>query len=326
MFDNTEGSDFIVRKWKWNSIQLFVLFAITFVAIYLTATIMYDIGDKVFFFVTLSCIFGALSWFTITFASRNRDLVMATEFQNAMLASAAQLSTRFCFITKRDGTIVYIDPGFQKLFTHFMHSGGGTIDGLLTYTDVDEEMKQKIIDVLKQNNRDQLLLALKDAEGNPSPMMVTIDPLPRPKGYFLFRGRDYVEKRSTENEKVSTEKTADATSALLLAQALYALPEGVLITDSNGAITYVNHTLEEWLGFGIGEMLARPLKLEQICHQYAGNEIGWPVFNNFEGELTLQHKNRTLVPLKIRQTLVRQNGNVLGLSAIISQPENAKSK
>ena len=93
---------------------------------------MNDTGSKTLFLrdpVTLSI--GSLTWLTIYFSARLRDLVLATEFQNAMLASAAQLSTRFCLITKRDGSIVYVDPGFQKLFPHFMQSNDRNIDGLL---------------------------------------------------------------------------------------------------------------------------------------------------------------------------------------------------
>ena len=319
-------SDFIVRRWKWGSTQLLALFGITFVAIYLTASIMYDLGDRAFFFGVLTFVFGILCWFNITLASRNRDLVMATEFQNTLLASSAQLGTRFCFIIKSDGAIVYIDPGFQKLFQAFMHSSNANIDGLLTFAEVGDEARKAILETLSQNKNGRQQLTFKDSEGTLLPMMVTIDVLPRPKGYFLFRGRDFIEKRSAVAEALPEKNTSDMTSALLLSHALYALPEGILVTDKSGFITYVNHTLEDWLGYGTGEMLMRPLKLEEICHRYSGREIGSVLFDDFEGEVALRRKDNTLASLKIRQALVRQHSEVLGISAVISQVDPITKK
>jgi PAS domain-containing protein len=325
---NIEQSDFVIRRWKWGSFQLLALFAITFVAIYLTASIMYDLGDRAFFFSILTFVFGVLCWFNIVIATRHRDLVMATEFQNTLLASSAQLGTRFCFITKRSGAIVYIDPGFQKLFQPFMHSGNASIDGFLTYAEVGEEVRARILDILAQNKNDRQQLTLKTPEGIQLPMMVSIDILARPNGYFLFRGRDFIEKRNTAvPDNMVVEKSAtDTTSALLLSHALYALPEGILVADKTGKITYINHTLEEWLGYGTGEMLMMPLTLEEICHRYAGREVGSAPFEDFEGDVTLKRKDHTLVFFQIHQTVVRQSGDILGMSAIVSLPETAAKK
>jgi len=321
LFHNTEGSDFIVRNRRPLAIRLFLAFAIAFIAIYTAASLMSamnTMGSKGIFFLILTLTIGVLGWVTMISASQHRDLVLATEFQNAMLASAVQLSTRFCLITKRDGSIVYIDPGFQKLFPQFMHGDGRTIDGLFTSAGILPDVIKKISTALERYQAERVMMPFKDAAGNITPMIITIDVLPRPKGYFLFRGRDFIEKRT------APKSDADTTSALLLEQALYVLPEGVLITNSAGLVTYVNHALEEWLGYTTGEMLIVPLTIERICHQYAGVAIGQPVLDNFNGEILLRSKNGTIVTMYIRQKLLRDKDQVLGLSAIISPAESAK--
>jgi two-component system cell cycle sensor histidine kinase/response regulator CckA len=316
--DNTDGSDFIVRKRIPVPVQIILIFAVAFVAIYTTGCIISDTGGRVTFIVTLILTIGSLTWFTVYFSSRLRDLVLATEFQNAMLASAAQLSTRFCLITKRDGSIVYIDPGFQKAFPIFLQNTDRTIDGLLSGTGIAKEVIHKIILTLQQNLSDRVLLNFREGDGAAFQIMMTIDPLPRPKGYLLLRGRDYVEKRSSD-----TQRTVQSPGSVI-AHALNALHEGILIADGSGTISYVNRALEEWLGFGPGEMLARPYnKTGHILYQYEGMDAGRLIGSDFEGDIVLQRKDRSLVTMEIRQSSL---GTGAGLSAIIRPAGDAKKK
>ena len=121
-------ADFIVRKPKPHLYQLALIFVVAFAVIFFTGqNSASNVGYYVFMLTSLIVI-GSLAWFTIYFSISTRDAVVITEFQNALFASAAGLSSRFCFIIKRDGTIVYFDPGFQKVFPFFsqMDTNGGT--------------------------------------------------------------------------------------------------------------------------------------------------------------------------------------------------------
>jgi PAS domain-containing protein len=318
LFSNTDGSDFIVRKWRPPAIHLIFIFAIAFVVIYLTAIIMSDMGNRAYFFMVLVVIIGSLGSFTVFFAARIRDLMLATEFQNAMLASAAQLSTKFCLITKHDGTIVYIDPGFQKIFPHFMRSGSHTIDGLLKSAGIEPHILRQVVTILNKNQADRIVLDFKDSQGKSMPMMVTVDVLPRPKGYFLFRGRDFVENRAATNT------SSDNSNSILLAHALYTLPQGALITNALGQVTYVNRVLENWLGYQQGELLASTVSLPQIFQQYPDSTAGKMLLVDYEGEVGLLRKDKTLMTLHVRQNTVHENGQFLGVSAIVLPAEDAK--
>jgi two-component system cell cycle sensor histidine kinase/response regulator CckA len=318
--NNVKDTDFIIRKRYPLIIQLLVIFSVSFVAIYLSAFIMNDLGSKVFFFITLAIIIGSLNIFTILLILRNRDLVLATEFQNAMLASAAQLSSQFCLITKRDGAIVYIDPAFQKFFPLFMRSDNRTVDSFLLGEDVPEDIIKAVFATLENNVSDRILIPFKDSTGTAMPMMVTIDILPRPKGYFLFRGREYVEKRRLSGESINS------ANALLLAHAINELSEGMLAADTNGVVAYLNQTLEEWLGYNEGEIIASSLNLKDIIYQYAGNEAGKITQGNFQGEVVLRHKNKTLITLQLQQLLLMDNDKPLGISAVFNHADTLKKK
>src|SRR5579872_403489 len=109
---NAEESDFIVREHTPLPMRLFLVFTASFVIIFTAASIM-NLPNKNFYILLILLLsFGASIWCIFLYSSRLRDLVMITEFQNTMLASAAQLSSRFCLITRSDGNIAYIDPGF----------------------------------------------------------------------------------------------------------------------------------------------------------------------------------------------------------------------
>jgi PAS domain-containing protein len=319
LFHNTEGSDFIVRKRIPLAIQIFLIFVIAFAAIYLTACAMRNTGSAKLFISTLTLTISTLAWFTIYYSARLRDLVLATEFQNTMLASAAQLSTRFCLITKRDGSIVYIDQGFQKMFPHFLQSNDRNVDGLLDAAGVSRDTISKIVLLLQHAKSDRVLLPLRDGSGAITQFMMSIDILPRPKGYFLLRGRNYVEKRGAEAGSASQESSMD----LGLAQALGLLPAGILVTNNGGVITYANRVLEEWLGFAPGEMLSQSFKTSQIIYQYSGKEVGRPLNADFDGDVVLQRKDRSLITMQIRQVAF---GKPPALSAIIDMAGAVKKK
>jgi two-component system cell cycle sensor histidine kinase/response regulator CckA len=315
--NNTDGSDFIVRRRIPLALQIMLVFLIAFIAIYVSASITNNTDSKALFFFTLTLSIGTLTGLAVYFSARLRDLVMATEYQNAMLASAARLSTRFCLITKRDGSIVYIDPGFQKLFPHFMRSNDRNIETLLKGAGIQRDMVQKIFLMLQQGANDRALLAFKEDNGAPLNIMLSVDALPRPKGYFLLRGRDYVEKRTTESSPAQPEGTAPLASALNL------LPDGLLVADGNGALTYVNRTLEEWLGFDTNEIFARPYKVGHVFYQYGGRDAGRLVIDDFEGDIVLQRKDSSLITMHIRQAAL---GKSAGISAVITQPDGVKKK
>lgn len=316
IISNTEGSDFIIRHRIPLRIQIFLMFAVAFILIAIASAYISSPDGRAVYYTTLLIGIGSLGWFTILFASQQRDLVLATEFQNAILASAAQLSTRFCLITKRDGSLVYFDPSFQRIFAPYMQGGNRTIDVLLENAGVAGDVARGIISKLEQNKNDRVLFRLQDADNEVLPIMLSIEALPRPKGYFLMRGRDYIEKRN-----VDTDNEQPLPGSLL--HALGALPDGLLVTDASGTITYANSILEEWLDYRAGEIVAQKLSKHNILYQYASHNPGVMVNETYAGDIALQRRDQSIIALQIRQAALDNQGSI---SAILTLPDGLKKK
>ncbi len=320
--ENTDGSDFIVRKRRPFAMQILMVFIMVCISIYLAAVFMDGADGGMLFSAVLVFTIGMLGWFTIYLTQRNRDLVMATEFQNAMLASAAQLSTRFCVITKRDGTIVYIDPGFQKTFPHFIQTGSHTIDGLLMSAEVPDDIYKQISKTLEKQAPLNITIPFKSPTGKPMPMVVSIDLLPRPRGYFLFRGRDYVEKRHAAEGTMALAEPPQQTS--LFTAAMRSLPGAAVLFNANYEVVYASPVFEELLGFGKGELQAAQLRYEHLCYQYEGHPAAKIVGGDFDGAITLHRKDRSLIALYGVQK--RLQGNENGIFLLVEPLEGAKKK
>lgn len=315
LISEIETSDFIVRNRIPRSAQIAIIFLAAFDIICFAAYILNDSSITAAFLIILMLSIGMLGFITFYFINRFRKLILATEFQTAMLASAAQLGTRFCFIVNSEGMIFYVDPGFQKFFTNFIDSGSRTLKSLLAFAEVPAEPGNKLFTAIKQGKSDHLMLTFPGKDGQQVNVMTTIDVLPRPRGYSIIRGRDYVEKRS--QEKTVGIADDDKTTIALLDQSLYHLAGGILIANSNGRIVHVNGEFEKWLSYEPGEVVKSPIRIGQIFSQYAGHDPGVLFLNDFEGEVIIQRKDRTMISMKVQQKLLSSGNQAIGVSAFI---------
>jgi PAS domain S-box-containing protein len=314
--NNKDNSDFVVRK-RPLGFQLALIFSIALVVISVAAAVPDQTGSSVFFFVILTATISSLGWITFLLMARNRDLVLSTEFMNALLAAAAQHKLRFCLIIKPDGSAAYADPGFHRTFPQFMRIGDQTIHSLLADPSIPKETSRKIADILDKKQNGQVIMQLTNTDGAKTPLMVSIDALPRPKGYFLLRGRDYVENRSG---------AALTAADTILTQTLNALTEGVVLTNAAGKITYVNPVLENLLGYKTGQLSGTETMLGQLLHHYAGHQSMQPVMGDYEGEAALRAKDGGTIVLWIRQTVLQENDRPAGVSIIIANAPPAVKK
>ena len=318
-------ADFIVRKQKPHLYQLALIFLVAFFTIFFTGqNTGSDIGYYVFL-LTLLIVIGSLAWFTIYFSIQTRDTVVITEFQNALFASAAGLSSRFCFIIKRDGTIVYFDPGFQKVFPFFSKLDIRTIDGLLEESGVEPTISNQIYRTLENNLNDKLVIPFKGPRGEPMPMMVTVDALPRPRGFWVVRGRDYVESRSADGTEIGA--VNPDIMPILMMQMLSTLPIGMYATSPEGKIYFINSVMEQWLGYGENEIVSRGLSVQDIIYQLSDGRPGDIEVSDFEGEVTFQKKTGALLKTNVTQSVARSaSGLITGATAIVDDGSGLKKK
>lgn len=316
------AADFIIRKRRPLLIQLFLIFVVAFAILYFAGINTTSTTGHLIYLGTLILVVGSLAWFTMYFSISNRDLVMMTEFQNALFASAAGMHSRFCFIVKRDGTIVYFDPGFQTMFPYFKTMDIRTIDSLLEHENVPLEVNNKIYQVLQDGRNDRVVVNLKgDAEVS-TPMMITIDSLPRPRGFWVLRGREFIEARAGTQSGGTTEAVP-----MLLANMMNTLDVGMYATSPEGKIHFINRSLERQLGYGDNEIVTRNLGIQDIIYQISNGRPGEIEVDNFEGEVTFQKKTGALMKAHIAQSVSRDSdGIVMGATAIIHSHEDVKKK
>lgn len=317
--------DFVIRQRVPKIWQIFTLFVFFYSIIVFATEMLTHVESRAPFYIIVAFIVGALTWFTIFFEQRSRDLVLATEFQNALFASATGLNTKFCLITKKDGTIVYFDPGFQRMFPDFLKMEQRAIDLLLEIGGATQEDSRKVLSALDKGVFDKIIFSLKTSDGTRAKIILTIDPLPRPSGFFLFRAREYVEQRSTvakQEVAVRAEVAPTLTSAML-----HNLNDGVYATSASGNIQFINYMLEEWLGYDQNEVLSRQLSIEDIIYQMdkkSGENIQLASFN---GEVQLQKKNGSLLRAWLDQeVLLSPSGQVLGCSALVKPMDSPLKK
>src|SRR5690349_11273716 len=106
-------NEFVARKRVPTIIQLFILFILTLV---ITFGCLMFLADKFTIAFVLTLVLMGSGWYVLLQMQRNQDLVLATEFQNSLFASALGLNNKFCMIIRRNGTVVYLDRMFQEMF------------------------------------------------------------------------------------------------------------------------------------------------------------------------------------------------------------------
>ena len=108
----SDYSDFIIRR---RFPTLSELFMICVAVIIFGVGISLSVNDKIALCSILFISGGAMSLYAITQLNRGRDLLQATEFQNALFASALNMDHAFSFISTGDGKIVYVSRWIQVL-------------------------------------------------------------------------------------------------------------------------------------------------------------------------------------------------------------------
>lgn len=315
IINNLEGTGFVVRNRVPRTLFIIIIFLSAFDLICLAAYLTNDTSVNAVFLVILLLSIGSLCALTFYFINRFRRLILVTEFQTAMLASAAQIGTRFCFIVNSEGMIFYVDPGFQNTFPAFMDSGNRTLWELLAFVETSADLNQKVLTALKQGKSEHIILAFKDKADQPVTAMMNIDVITRPKGYFIIRGRNYIEKRAEVKSAESSQDSQYVTQ--VLTQAVSTLPQWILVTDNAGRIVSINEGFEQWLGYAYGEIAAARLPVRQIFHQYGNNDTGVVLQEDYEGAVVLRRKDLTLTPAQLHQKVLMAAGKTLGVSATV---------
>ncbi|MBN8531457.1 MAG: PAS domain-containing protein [Alphaproteobacteria bacterium] len=312
----SEQPDFVIRRRLPPIFVLSLIFIGCFAILLLAGSRIESFGGAPAFAAVLAVVLGGLGWFTISFTQRNRDIVLATEFQNALFAGAAGINTRFCLISHADGGVTYSNPGFQKMFDAPARSGHILLDLLLDHGHVTKDDATLVRATLAEGKscRVPFYYTSKDG-GTRESLWLTVDPLPRPSGYALIRGLN-------REQEAAPAKVGDSGNPVL-ENLINTLPFGLYTLSNDGRISFTNETLDLLLGYGHGDIARVQMPLSVIVEgRMADRLLKDP---SFSGEVTFRKRDGGTLALMLSQQAMRgPAGEILGFKGITQDPSTQK--
>lgn len=117
-----------------------------------------------------------------------KTIIERSEFLNALFSSVASEGYKFCIIAnKKDGRIVYLNQGFQKLFPEAVAFERRSVGKLLLAYKVDKAKAKLINAAVKKAAKKTYAVEFNGSEKS-SKMKLYIEPIKRPSGFVLIRG------------------------------------------------------------------------------------------------------------------------------------------
>lgn len=113
----------------------------------------------------------------------------ALEFMNALFSSALSKGYQFCFITKSTGEIVFYNRPFQSIFGAYIEQQSRMIDTLMELSRVPAEDREAIKTSISGLTETSVTTSVQTADGATRPMTFYFDPIERPTGFILVRGK-----------------------------------------------------------------------------------------------------------------------------------------
>ncbi len=270
--------------------------------------------------MVLFVLFALMGWYIIVQLLRSRDQLLITEFQNALFASAMGLHNKFCLIIKRDGSIIYLDRSFQELFPQFGKTGSRSVDALLKHGKV-AHMERELIDAaIAKGTYEKIIFTITDSHDVTHKIIMAVEPILRPAGFTMLRGREYVERRSEQlggaARLTAHSEIINSSSMVLLSHVMESMKMGIYIASPDGNIVYCNPLLEQWLGYNDCEIVACSLTVKDLLP--AQREVADLRSADIEGVVEMTRKGGDSINVFLNQRLIKdENSNVIGATAIV---------
>lgn len=311
--DAIGARDFVARSRTPTITQIALIVTSAFLIGFSLVVSIHNTGALI---ATLFALFAILGWYVIGVLIRSRDMLLATEFQNALFASAMGLHNKFCLIIKRDGAIIYLDRSFQSLFPDFVEHPVRSVDTLLKQGRVLSLDSERILAAIEKGTYEKVLFDITDAQGMVHHIILSVEPIMRPAGFTMLRGREYVENRGT-HEPTTSGNVFSKSSFTLFSHVMESLKMGVYISSPVGNIVYCNPLLEEWLGYAEGEVVARNLNVGNLVPPKRNPGMSNDPLD-FEGTVQIEKKVGGYLKAFLNQRIIYgDSGQVMGCTAVV---------
>ncbi len=315
-----DTNDFKVRQHKPLLSVVLGAYLLAFVIIIGTASISNEIGGMPVFTIVTLVMLGFSAWVTYFNTQRSRDLVTATEFQNALFSSIAHLHSSFIVIVRNTGGIMYYSSNYPAMFSGTRRRGLTTIDAIFETDGISAEDAARIRSALADGKPEQLICEVKDVDGNSQPIRLTIQPIPRPSGFFVISGSPL--RRRVSDNAPSQGRDGRGGESGFFRDGLNAVPIGSCLFDKDGDPSYIHPDIELWLGYQRYEIQRQHLTLDALISDETPGDLKSTFLTDklFDGHVYFAHKSgRSLRATVTKRAVVDEKADFNG-TILIVQP------
>lgn len=140
--------------------------------------------------LAILCVFvGSVGLVLGKHIEKQKNVIRTTEFINALFSSIIAVDYDFTMIVNTQGTMVYGNRGVRDLFPVFMEAPTRTIDDLFAQQNLAAEERARMTQSIADLKNDETTLAFTHAEHGSRTIKITAEPIARPTGFVLIRGR-----------------------------------------------------------------------------------------------------------------------------------------
>jgi hypothetical protein len=141
-----------------------------------------EIIMSVIFMITVTLL---LSGYVFLIIFKLRALITAVEFQNAIFSSGLKAHSLFCFVVNTDHTVIYADNSSMNIFSEDkVHN----LDDILGHEGISVEDKGKLLKAITDSVFAEGEITYKEKSGTKKTVKIVVDPIEKPRGYFIVRG------------------------------------------------------------------------------------------------------------------------------------------
>ena len=231
------------------------------------------------------------------------DLVLSTEYQNLLFSKALELGSSFFMIVRRDGTVVHSSDGLADILPGFNYPQSQALDGLFTLGTVRKTDRERIMSAIYSQTNEHLVFPIIAQYQTPKDYIITVEPMPRPAGFCVVRGREYLGQRKS---LLRLPDSLSATSMDMLEHLLATTSVGHFTTDSYGLFEYVNPAFETMLGYAPGEVVESKLSLHHLFFSFGAFALTEEYsLGDYAGPAIIAMKNGARSNVSVRQLVVR---------------------
>lgn len=303
--------DFLPRARQNQLRNIIVLAVVAILTIALFIFLPNTTGGKNVGAVGSMLVVAAFSFYLTYRKQQSLDLLMTTEYQNMLFSQAATLGSAFCLFARQDGSIVYASDGLKKIFPGFRYATAMALEGLFVEGHVNAEDRSRLLNAIANGTADSLAFPMRISDRETKDFVISVEPLPRPAGYSVIRGREFQEPRTGKQVLPAMLR---ATTPEKIDYLLRVSPMPLYTTDPYGRLEFVNPAMEALLEYAPGELAAGKLAVHKLFFELNGVPVPDDyVLAEHRGDAILQRKMGNLVKAALHQSLLRDaEGKPLG--------------